>query len=278
VTDYHFRAAEPSGRAPGYLTCLWGMVLRDLRVLGRSFAPFVTRTVMNPLLFVFVFTYVFPHIGQSFQAGVSGVSYATIVVPGLVAVGMVFTGISAVALPLSMELGGTREIEDRVLAPVPVELVAVEKLFVGAVQGVIGGLVVFPLVYLVPATPVAVHVASWPLLVAVVLLASLTAGALGLALGTIVRPQHIGLMFAVVVVPITFLGCVYYPWALLQPIPWLQTLVMVNPLVYMSEGLRAALTPDLPHMSPAVFLGALALATAILGAVGVRAFVRRTTA
>jgi ABC-2 type transport system permease protein len=85
-------------------------------------------------------------------------------------------------------------------------------------------------------------------------------------------------MFAVVVVPITFLGCVYYPWALLQPIPWLQTLVMVNPLVYMSEGLRAALTPDLPHMSPAVFLGALALATAILGAVGVRAFVRRTTA
>lgn len=263
------------GRA-GYVPVLWGMVLRDLRVLRRSLVPFMIRTVMNPLLFVFVFTFVFPRIGQTFQSGPVGVSYATIVVPGLVAVGMVFTGISAVALPLSMELGGTREIEDRVLAPVPVELVAVEKLLVGAVQGLLGGLVVFPLVALVPATPVQVHVASVPLLLAVVTLASLTAGALGLALGTIVRPQHIGMMFAVVVVPITFLGCVYYPWALLHPIRWLQILVLVNPLVYMSEGLRTALTPGLPHMPIPACLGALVLAVLILGWVGVKAFVRRT--
>jgi ABC-2 type transport system permease protein len=262
--------------AAGYAAPLWGMALRDLRVLRRNFVPLVTRTVMNPLLFVFVFTYVLPHIGQSFQSGSSGASYATIVVPGLVAVGMVFTGISAVALPLSIELGGTREIEDRVLAPVPVELVAVEKLLVGAVQGIIGGVVVFPLVYLIPATPVQIHVANWPLLVAVVVLASLTAGALGLAIGTIVRPQQIGLMFAVVVVPITFLGCVYYPWALLHPIPWLRLLVLINPLVYMSEGLRAALTPDLPHMPPVAFLGALTVATIALGSLGIRAFVRRT--
>lgn len=260
----------------GYLRPLWGMVLRDLRVLRRTFVPLFTRTVMNPLLFVFVFTYVFPQIGQSFQGGPAGVSYATVVVPGLVAVGMVFTGISAVALPLSMELGGTREIEDRVLAPVPVALVALQKLVMGAVQGILAGLVVFPLVTFVPATPVELHVASWPLLLAVVGLASLTAGALGLALGTIVRPQQIGLMFAVVVVPITFLGCVYYPWALLHPIPWLQWLVLLNPLVYMSEGLRAALTPGLPHMPPWAFLGALTLATLVLGAVGVRAFTRRT--
>lgn len=262
--------------ASAYLAPLWGMVLRDLRVLRRSFLPLITRTVMNPLLFVFVFTYVFPMIGSGFQPGAMGVSYATVVVPGLVAVGMVFTGISAVALPLSMELGGTREIEDRILAPVPVALVALQKLVMGAVQGVIAGLVVFPLVALIPATPVEIRVASWPLLVAVVLLASLTAGALGLALGTIVRPQQIGLMFAVVVVPITFLGCVYYPWALLHPIRWLQVLVLINPLVYMSEGLRAALTPDLPHMPPWAFLGALTLATLALGAIGVRAFIRRT--
>lgn len=259
-----------------YLAPLWGMALRDLRVLRRSLLPLIVRTVMNPLMFIFVFTFVLPRIGQSFQPGAGGASYATIVVPGLVAVGMVFTGISAVALPLSIELGGTREIEDRILAPVPVALVAVEKLVMGAVQGVLGGLVVFPLVYVIPATPVAVHVASWPLLIAVVILASLTAGALGLALGTIVRPQQIGLMFAVVVVPITFLGCVYYPWALLGAIPWLQTAVLINPLVYMSEGLRAALTPDLPHMPPWAFLGALATATLALGTVGVRAFIRRT--
>jgi ABC-2 type transport system permease protein len=206
------------------------------------------------------------------------VSFATIVVPGLVAVGMVFQGISAVALPLAMELGATREIEDRVLAPLPVSLVAVEKLVFGALQGVLAGAAVFPLVVLIPAVPVQIHIASWPLLIVVILLASLTSGALGLALGTLVRPQHIGLMFALVVVPITFLGCVYYPWATLHPLPWLQYLVLVNPLVYMSEGLRAALTPDLPHMPVLVVLTALTLATLAMGAVGVRMFLRRTIA
>jgi ABC-2 type transport system permease protein len=261
-----------------YLRAFWGMILRDLAVLRRGFAQFTVRTVMNPLLFVFIFTYVFPHIGQQIQAGPAGASYATVVVPGLVAVGMVFQGISAVALPLSMELGVSREIEDRVLAPLPVALVAVEKLVFGAVQGVVAGAVVFPLLMVIPAVPVAIHVASWPLLVSVVLLASLTSGALGLALGTIVRPQHIGLMFAVVVVPITFLGCVYYPWAMLHPLPWLQALVLLNPLVYMSEGLRAALTPDLPHMPAWAFLSALTISTVAMGTIGVRMFLRRTIA
>lgn len=263
-------------RYGGYAAGFWGLVLRDLTVLRRNLPPFITRTVMNPLLFVFVFTYVMPHIGQAVQTGAAGVSYATILVPGLVAVGMVFQGISAVALPLAMELGATREIEDRVLAPIPVALVAIEKLVFGAAQGVLAGIVVFPLVYLIPATDVSIHITNWPLLVTVILLASLTSGALGLALGTVVRPQQIGLMFALVVMPITFLGCVYYPWAMLSSLPWLQHLVLVNPLVYMSEGLRTALTPQLPHMPVWAFLGALTTATLLLGMIGVRAFIRRT--
>lgn len=260
----------------GYLRPFWGLVLRDLRVLRRGFLPFVFRTVVNPVLFVFVFTYVLPRIGQGFQSGPVDATYATILVPGLIAIGMVFTGITAVALPLSVELGGTREIEDRILAPLPVWLVALEKLLFGAAQALIGGTAVFPLVYLIPATGVAVRIEHWPLFLAVAALASLAAGALGLTLGTIVRPQQIGIMFALVVTPLVFLGCVYYPWALLQAIPWLQYLVLFNPMVYMSEGLRAALTPDLPHMPVWAFLSALTVACLVLGAIGVRGFLRRT--
>ena len=260
-----------------YARAFGGLMLRDTRVLARNFAPFVTRTVMNPLLSVFVFAYVFPKIGQGMRGGgTNWANFATILVPGLIAVAMVFQGIAAVALPLSMELGATREIEDRVLAPVPNWLVAVEKIVFGGIQGVVAGLAVFPLVYLVPATPVDVHVESWPLLIVVIVLASLASGALGLALGTIVRPQHIGLMFAIVVVPMTFLGCVYYPWAALSPIRWLQIGVLINPLVYMSEGLRAALTPGLPHMPAALFLLALTVAVLALSFAGVTAFRRRT--
>ena len=78
----------------------------------------------------------------------------------------------------------------------------------------------------------------------VLVLASLLSGALAvLAIGTAVSPKQIGLIFGVVVMPITFLGCVYYPWAALDSIKWLQKAVLLNPIVYMSEGLRAALTP-----------------------------------
>ena len=132
-----------------------------------------------------------------------------------------------------------------------------------------------PLAYYIPATPVAAHVSSWPLLAAVLVLASLVSGALGLAIGSNVKPQQIGLIFSIVVIPITFLGCVYYPWAFLNHIRWLQVVVLANPIVYISEGLRAALTPGVPHMPPVFILLALLVSLTLLGALGLRGFLRR---
>jgi ABC-2 type transport system permease protein len=75
--------------------------------------------------------------------------------------------------------------------------------------------------------------------------------------------------------PITFLGCVYYPWKALGQIRWLQMGVLVNPIVYMSEGLRSALTPELPHMNPVLILGMLTFFLVLLTWLGVRGFKRR---
>ncbi|WP_211262563.1 ABC transporter permease [Nitriliruptor alkaliphilus] len=267
------------GRLRATAQAVGGLLLRDLRVLRRELYAFLSRTIMQPLLFVFVFAYVFPRIGQgigSSDAAAGGVDFATVLVPGLVAVAIVFQGITAVALPLSNEFGGTKEIEDRIMAPVPVQVVALEKVLFGGLQSVLAGLVVLPMVLAIPAAPVEVSVTSWPLLLAVAVLSASLSGALGLALGTFVNPRQIGLMFSLVVLPLTFLGAVYYPWAALDTVRWLQIGVLVNPLVYISEGLRAALTPSIETMPPAAFLGALALATALLLAIGLRGFVRRT--
>ncbi len=250
-------------------------MLRDLRVLRRELPAFLTRTVMQPLLFVFVFAYLFPRIGQGIGAR-GGAEFATVLVPGLVAVAVIFQGIIAVALPLSNEFGGTKEIEDRIMAPVPVSTVAVEKILFGAVQSVAAGALVLPMVAAIPSTPVALTVTSVPLLAVVVVLSALLSGALGLALGTYVSPRQIGLMFSVVVLPLTFLGAVYYPWTALEAVPWLQWLVLANPLVYVSEGLRAAMTPSIPTMPAAVVLAALALSTGLLALIGLRGFARRT--
>ena len=94
-------------------------------------------------------------------------------------------------------------------------------------------------------------------------------------IGTSVKPQQIGLIFGVVVMPITFLGCVYYPWAMLGKLPWIKYGVLINPIVYMSEGLRAALTPALQHMNPVVILTLLTAFLVLLTWLGIKGFLRR---
>jgi ABC-2 type transport system permease protein len=234
---------------------------------------------MNPLLFLFVFTYIMPHMsgGAALNptAQMAGANFSTVLLPGLMAVAIMFSGIAAVALPLAQEFGITREIDDRVMCPLPVAAVAIEKIVFSALQSMIAAAVVFPLAYYVPATPVYAHVNSWPFLIVVLALASLTAGALGLVIGTSVKPAQIGLIFGTVVMPITFLGCVYYPWEMLNHIRWLQRGVLINPIVYMSEGLRAAVTPTLPHMNPLLILCMLTFFLVLLTVLGIKGFLRR---
>jgi len=262
-----------------YTRAFVGLFLRDLHVLQREKLPFLIRVIMNPLLFLFVFTYIMPHMsgGAALNptAAMAGGNFSTVLLPGLMAVAIMFSGIAAVALPLAQEFGITREIDDRVMCPLPVAAVAIEKIVFSALQSMIAAAVVFPLAYYVPTTPVFAHVNSWPFLILVLALASLTAGALGLVIGTSVKPQQIGLIFGTVVMPITFLGCVYYPWAKLDKMPILQHAVLINPIVYMSEGLRAALTPQLDHMHPVLIVTMLWFFLVLLTWLGIKGFVRR---
>jgi ABC-2 type transport system permease protein len=129
-------------------------------------------------------------------------------VPGVIAIACSFQGIQAVALPLVQEFGFTREIEDRVMAPLPVWAVAAGKLSAGAVQGLIAAAVVFPLAHWIPITPVFLQI-EWLRLFTLLPLASVTGAALGLVIGTRVDPRRVPLIFGLVVIPITFLGATY---------------------------------------------------------------------
>ncbi|MGZ5213312.1 MAG: ABC transporter permease [Actinomycetota bacterium] len=253
------------------------MLLRDVAVLRKTFIQFALRTIMQPLLFVFVFTYVFPKIGQGVGGAGGEQTFSSLLVPGVIAIACIFQGIQAVALPLVQEFGYSREIEDRVMAPLPVWAVAVEKLLAGALQGLVAAVIVFPLALFVPATPV--HLTVQPLeLLTLLPLACVTGAALGLLIGTRVSPRQVPLIFGIVVIPITFLGATYYPWASLTPIPWLKALVLLNPLVYMSEAMRVSLTPQFPHMALWAIYGGLILFTAVLAWFGISGFVKRVQA
>jgi ABC-2 type transport system permease protein len=253
------------------------LLLRDVSVLRKNVIPFVIRTVMQPLLFVFVFTYVFPKIGQGIGGQEGAAQFSSLLVPGVVAIACIFQGIQAVALPLVSEFGYTREIEDRVMAPLPVWAVAAEKVVAGAIQGALASMVVFPLAAIIPATPVHLQI-SWPELLTFVPLATALGAALGLAIGTRAAPNQVPLVFSVVIIPITFLGATYYPWATLTPIAWLKIAVLLNPLVYMSEGFRAAITPQVPHMPLVwIYVGLIGF-TIALGWLGISGFKKRVLA
>jgi ABC-2 type transport system permease protein len=250
------------------------LLLRDLTVLRKEFVQFIARTIMQPILFVFVFAYVFPKIGQSVGGSSGAAAFSSLLVPGIVAIACIFQGVQAVALPLVQDFGYSREIEDRVMAPLPVWSLAVEKVAAGAIQGLIAALVVFPIAAIVPSTPVHLDV-SYPDLVTLLPLCCLVGASLGLVMGTRVSPRQVPLLFGIVVLPITFLGATYYRWTSLSAIPWLKTLVLLNPLVYMSEAMRISLTPQFSHMPTwAVYLGLIAFLALFLG-LGIDGFRKR---
>ena len=230
------------------------LLLRDLVVLRKNLGAFIPRTVLQPFLLVFIFLYVFPKIGTSVGgSGTAESGFAAVLIAGTVGLSIMFQGIQAVALPMVQEFGYTKEIEDRVLAPLPVWTVAVGKVAAGAIQGLIAAAIVFPVAAVVHVREIQVHLTvHWPILLTMLPLACVMCAALGLTFGTRFDPRQVPVLFGIIILPMTFLGGTYYAWTTLAPVKvgawsWLQTVVLANPLIYVTEGFRAALTRS-PHM------------------------------
>ena len=151
-----------------------------------------------------------------------------------------FQGIQAVALPMVQEFGYTKEIEDRVLAPLPVSLVALEKVAFGALQGLLAACIVFPIAAVVhaavdPHQPVR---CTGSVLLTLVPLACVACSALGLTFGTIFDPRNVPLMFGIVILPLTFLGGTYYAWTTLSPVDAVGRALAADPGAGQPAGLH----------------------------------------
>ena len=124
ANDRHHRHRHADRRSPARTgtpsprRAFGALLLRDLTVLRKNLKEFIPRTLLQPFLLVFVFTYVFPKIGQGVGgSGAAAAEFSTVLVAGVVGLAIMFQGIQSVALPMVQEFGYTREIEDRVLAP-----------------------------------------------------------------------------------------------------------------------------------------------------------------
>jgi ABC-2 type transport system permease protein len=239
---------------------------RDAHVARRNFIPLLLQTFLQPMMFVFIFGRVMVSSGYMPPA------YKSLLLPGIMAISMVFTGVWAVAMPLIAEFQFTREIEDRLLAPIEIHWLAIEKVIFGTAQAIVAGLVVIPTAWLLLRPGVGLNIDSPLSFAFVTILVALFSACGGLALGCSINQTHIGLMFSMVLTPMIFFGCAYYPWSALDHFPILQKVVLINPLVYASEGLRGTLVPQFPHLPVLVVLITLAIFDVLFLAVGLRQF------
>ena len=242
---------------------------RDLWVTVRHEpVGFLAQSLLQPIFFLFVFGRVLPSIGAA------GGGYGTQLLPGVLALTLVLTALQNTALPLVIEFSFTKEIEDRLLAPLPVRAVSVQKVLIAALRGIVAGLLILPLGQLILPGGIDLSQADWLGFLGVLLAGSIAGASVGLVLGTAVPPNRINIVFAIVLTPFIFTGATFYPWAGLQSLRWFQIVTLFNPMTYVSEGMRGALTAT-PHLGTGWIVLGLAGSLAVFGYLGVRLFERR---
>ena len=242
---------------------------RDLYVTGREFPFFLAQVILQPLFLLFVFGKVLTQLGYA-KPG-----YVDVLFPGLVALAAVLTGFQSTALPLVIEFSYSNEIEDRLLAPLPIGAVALEKVVVSAMRGTIAAAVMFPIgLWLLGSIPWTAGAALGVAVMTVV--GSLLGASMGLVLGTFVSPNRINLTFALVTTPLLFTGSSQYPWPSLAGIRWFQVVSALNPMTYVSEGLRGMMAPNVPHIQTWICFVAAVGSLVVLTGIGMIGFLRRS--
>ncbi|MCA1836011.1 MAG: ABC transporter permease [Actinobacteria bacterium] len=263
------RVAEVRGPSWTLMARSFGSVLRrDVVVTGKDLVAFLAQVLLQPVFFLFVFGKLLTGLGYTSH------DYASLLFPGLVALTVTVTAIQATAFPLVAEFGWTKEIEDRLLAPLPLWAVAAEKLVFASLRAIVAAAVMFPIgIGVLGSVPY--RSAGMGLLVAVALLGSLVGACIGMTIGTFVPPTKINIAFALIFTPLLFTGATQYPWPSLGGLRWFQVVTAANPITYVSEGMRAALVPGIPHIPGWICVLALLASLAVFGALGMIGFRRR---
>jgi ABC-2 type transport system permease protein len=268
MSDLGAGAPEHS-RGRAQVVAFRAMCGRDAWVIARhDLAGFLAQSLLQPLFYLFIFGRVLPEIGAA-----SG-SYGTQLLPGVLGLTLFLTALQNTALPLVIDFSFTKEIEDRLLAPLSAWALGVQKMAMASMRAIVAALAIIPLAALILPGGVDFTDVDWAGFVTLMLAGSLAGAAVGLLLGTAVAPQKISVAFAVTLTPLLFTGATFYPWQALDSLRWFQVITLVNPLTYLSEGLRGALTA-VPSLGGGWVALGLTVAIAVFGALGLRGFTRR---
>lgn len=246
------------------------MVKRDLVIQLRDKWEFIFRVAMLPFILILTYGYMLPRIG------LLPTNFPNRMFSGMIGMSMLITGIHGTAVPFTMDFNNLREIEDRLLAPVHINIIALAKMVVGIIESFIGGVIVLPisLIFMGNTLDISVTPEKVLMLIPVLILISIASACLGLLVGTIIKPMQIAAMFPGFLMPVVFLGAIFFSWGDLSTTPIIQKIVLVNPLVYANEALRAILTPQIAHMPMLYSISGLIISIFVMGYFGEKRFTK----
>ncbi|WP_341976125.1 ABC transporter permease [Microbacterium sp. LTA6] len=231
-------AASPNFGLPRTIRLGARRIRFELRQYFRAgdqvFFTFLFPTVMY-LIFATIFT---GDIGE----GADAVSMATYYLPGLIAGGILLSGVQGLSIEIAVEKsdGTLKRLGGMPLSPVTYFIGKIGEVFVTAILQIALLIAVAVVVYRVelPTAPEAWARFAW-----VFVLGLLTCTLLGIALSSVPRS---GKTSSAVVIPIVlllqFISGVYIAFTMLPE--WLQNVAGVFPLKWIAQGMRASLLPD----------------------------------
>jgi ABC-2 type transport system permease protein len=252
----------------------WHTLRRDILVIAREIITFLIQVLVQPFSLLLVFGKILPGVGMTQQM------YPALLLPGVVAITIFLASVQGVTISLMLDLGHSREIDDRLLAPLPVSLIAVEKVIFTAIRAGVAGAITFPLAYLILGKGYQVRTDMLIPIISIIVLYALSSAALGLVIGTILSADKIYLVFTLIFSATLYTGCVYYTWSAISSIKVLQIITLFNPLTYASEGLRYAMVPPVHGQAVSTLpigwaLLGLSVSFLIFLAIGIQIFHKR---
>ncbi|MCL6557680.1 MAG: ABC transporter permease [Firmicutes bacterium] len=213
----------------------WYPIIWEELVYWRSkFWLYLATYMLSPLIFLLSFGF---GVGRRLQMVMpGGMSYLEFLVPGVVALALFNNGVTSVTVRMFYTRLHFQSFEAYRLAPAGEVSLCLGYTLAGAVRGLLAGLIVLVLVFmLMPALKL-----NWAFFWGM-LLVSLCFGALGVLIGLCLRSfDDQALVSEFILVPVTFLSGTLIP---VERLPgFLQHVVWLLPLTPAAELLRTTLT------------------------------------
>lgn len=210
--------------ARGVITALW----EKWTEFKMEWKKITATALVTPLMYLIALGW-----GLGEATSIDSHPYIDFLVPGILALTVMNTSFSAVALPLNVQRLFERSFELIVISPTPMSSYIVGQVLGGALRGIYSGILILLL-----ACPFGGKVQISPLLFVTMLLGGMTFSALGV-LAAVLAKNHadVSRFSTFVIFPMTFLCNTIFP---LERAPlWVQRLVHMLPLTHISVPMRS---------------------------------------